>query len=700
MATTSSFGDRRSRVSFDRVELDDSPLGTGFELSKGVELVGEEVKSVTWIYDIAKDHVTWSSPIEEFFGFTVGVRGFSVLRDDAPALPAGGTDGDGDGQAEVRAKQKARPTQKTEPTRQTRPTQQTRPTPKTRPTPRSRPGRGASGADGQAGAEDDPVFTEGFADGIDTGEALLAPILAPIRMGCPPAEFDLHISVQCPDGVIHNVVVRASPTPALAPSDSSPEDARAYYLGVVVDVTAQQRYERELGELVDRYRLLTEVSPDVVFVHQNGRYVYGNRAMGRLIGAATDEEYAQAFAQYYGASITDFMDPADIPDVAERLGQLTEPGQFFEHGEVRCLLPNGESKVMEFTSIRTTWAGEPAYQVIARDMSERRAAEAANSYRASLVAHVSDAIIGIDADGKIESWNEAAHAIYGWKEEEVAGMSISAVVTANRTDSAAVLERGQRIHRRKDGSEVDVLVSIDPLIDDDTQPSGWVVVCTELTDARQAEAGRRAAEERYEAVVASLSEGIVLFDEFGKVYAHNEAASRILGDRLKSGHGHQIFTGASIAIEANGHPLSADMFPHARTLATGRVRGRHRHRCHRRRRQAPVALPQLTAPVRDRTAGRAHGGVLVHRRHRPEGGRGPTALAGLPRLPHRARQPVALQRRTRAGTDGVPAAGDQPGRPVHRPRPVQAGQRLVRPRQRRRGAAGPGPAVQVGGTGR
>ena len=224
---------------------------------------------------------------------------------------------------------------------------------------------------------------------------------------------------------------------------------------------------------------------------------------------------------------------------------------------------------MEFTSIRTTWAGEPAYQVIARDMSERRAAEAANSYRASLVAHVSDAIIGIDADGKIESWNEAAQAIYGWKEEEVAGMSISAVVTANRTDSAAVLERGQRIHRRKDGSEVDVLVSIDPLIDDDTQPSGWVVVCTELTDARQAEAGRRAAEERYEAVVASLSEGIVLFDEFGKVYAHNEAASRILGDRLQSGNGHQIFTGASIAIEANGHPLSADMFPHARTLATG-----------------------------------------------------------------------------------------------------------------------------------
>ncbi len=255
--------------------------------------------------------------------------------------------------------------------------------------------------------------------------------------------------------------------------------------------------------------------------------------------------------------------------MAERLAQLTEPGQFFEHGEVKFFLPSGDVRMMEITSIRTTWAGEPAYQVIARDISERLAAEAANRYRASLVAHVSDAIIGIDAEGRIESWNEAAESIYGWTEQEVAGLSISAVVTANRTDSAAVLERGRRTHHRKDGSHVDVLVSIDPLIDDSTQPSGWVVVCTELTDARQAEAGRRAAEERYEAVVASLSEGIVLFDESGNVSAHNEASTRILGDRLKASTGHQIFTGASIAIEANGHPLSADMFPHSKTLATG-----------------------------------------------------------------------------------------------------------------------------------
>ncbi|MHB8498037.1 MAG: sensor domain-containing protein [Acidimicrobiales bacterium] len=520
MATTSNFDERQSRVSFDRVEVDRPAMGQHtLELSSAIDLSGDEFPSVTWVYDEALDQVSWSRPVEELFGFEQGVRGFAACGIDASA-PVLHLDDQGE----------------------------------------------------QAGMVELPVGALPVG-GEEAARVLLAPILEPLRRGTPPTEFDLRLAVQKPDGTIASVVVRASPM-HIEHNPPDEDAARRHmgtttYVGVVVDVTSRQQFQRELGELVNRYRLLTEVSPDVVFVHQNGRLVYGNRALARLVGARNDEDYTRIVQQYQGSFLTEFMDPADIPEMIGRLGQLTEPGEFFEHGEVKIILPGGDVKEMEITSIRTTWGGEPAFQVIARDISERRAAEAANRYRASLVAHVSDAIIGIDADGSIESWNEAAQTIYGWTEDEVAGLSISAVVTANRTDSASVLERGRRRHRRKDGSEVEVLVSIDPLIDDDTQPSGWVVVCTELTDARQAEAGRRAAEERYEAVVASLSEGIVLFDEHNSVSAHNEAAKRILGERLEAGRGNEIFSGVSIAIEANGHPLSLDQFPHVRTLATG-----------------------------------------------------------------------------------------------------------------------------------
>jgi diguanylate cyclase (GGDEF)-like protein/PAS domain S-box-containing protein len=498
----SSEGGRRA-VSFDRIERGSSEFASQtVEIAPDVDLSIEGVRTITWLYDQAADIIVWSHPLEEFFGFEPGIRGFRVRPTHAPA--------------------------------------------------------------GDTLSDDELEDEEArYGGGDDLGEALLAPILAPLRRGTPLADFDLQTVVVCPDGLEHSVVVRASAMPSLDEGLIEPLPIRKdIYTGVVVDVTAQQKFERELGNLVDRYRLLTEVSPDVVVVHQNGRLVYGNRAAVRLVGAGSMEEH-------YGRPITDFVHPSDIVGTLDRIAQLTEDGQFFEHGEARIVSLDGSVTAMEVTSVRTSWAGSPAFQVIMRDISERRAAEAAARYRASLVAHVSDAIIGIDADGQIESWNEAAQAIYGWTEEEVVGHSIAAVVTANRTDSAAVLERGQRSHRRKDGSAVDVMVSIDPLIDDDTQPSGWVVVCTELTDARQAEAGRRAAEQRYEAVVASLSEGIVLFDESGKISAHNKAASRILGERLTAGNSHQIFTGTSIAINTDGHPLSPEMFPHVKTMAAG-----------------------------------------------------------------------------------------------------------------------------------
>jgi len=496
MVTTSEFDGGRRTVAFDRIEIGGGTFPEHpFELSQEIDLIGDGLPTVTWIYDVASGTVSWSSPIEELFGFPQGIRGFSVQS------------GTPDEQPEV-----LRPP-----------------------------------AD--------------FGPPGDIGADLLAPILAPIRAGVPPSEFDLHYTVTCPDGSTRVAVIRASPIGPGTDMRTTPTDGKVYS-GVVIDVTAQQRFERELSDLVDRYRLLTEVSPDVVIVHQDGKLVYGNRAGVKLLNA-------KSMWDHYGEPVTNFVHPNDINGMIERLAQMTEPGQFFEHGEVRVVAPDGTSTVMELTSIRTTWGGKAAYQVIMRDVSERRAAEASARYRASLVAHVSDAIIGIDAEGRIESWNEAAQAIYGWSEVEVAGLSIGTVVSADRTDSAAILERGQHCHRRKDGSSVDVLVSIDPLMDDDTLPSGWVVVCTELTDARQAEAGRRAAEARYEAVVASLSEGIILFDESGQMSAHNQAAARILGSRLSEGDGHRLFTGTSIATSTEGFPLTPTMFPHVKTLATG-----------------------------------------------------------------------------------------------------------------------------------
>ncbi len=416
--------------------------------------------------------------------------------------------------------------------------------------------------------EDSTGFAAGGPDGahpvLSLGDALVEPVLASIRAGAASDDYDLRTLVTDPAGGQHEVIVRASAVQSQGgPTQAGlAVDGRAGYIGVVVDISRQHAVTQALGDIADRFQLLTDLSPDVIVVHQDGMLVYGNPAAVRAVGAETME-------QCYGWPVSAFVHPDDMPGVAERISQLREHGQIAEHGDLRIIGLNGDVRYMDVVSVLTTWNGRPAHQVIMRDLSERRAAEAAARYRASLVAHVSDAIIGIDSEGRIDSWNEAAEAIYGWSEQEVVGRPLASIVSGSETDSASAIERGERVHVRRDGTPVPVRVSLDPLLDSAGQPTGWVVVCTELTDARRAEQGRRAAEERYSAVVSSLSEGVVVFDAAGTVCASNDAAARLLGRRLTSEHGHAVFAGSSIAIRNDGLPLPSSAFPHELALATG-----------------------------------------------------------------------------------------------------------------------------------
>jgi len=498
-----------SRLVFDRVEADrEIPDRRVRELEREADLSGTGLPSVSWVYDASSGNIWWSTSLEVFFGFVPGVRGFS-------ARPDGHRDRD----------------------------------------------------------REWPTFdvpTTGIG-GAELGELMLAPVLEALTR--PETQeladtSDLPLIVTGPDGAEHRIIVRAAPMTLSGRPEAGGAGSPTFLTGVIIDVTTRQLFESEMGDLVDRYRLLTEVSPDVVCVHQNGRLVYGNRAAAKFVSdGSPGTDLTAVIEENYGRLITEVVHPGDIESMVDRLAKLTEDGQFFEHGEARVRSRSGKVVDMEITSIRTTWNGEPAYQVILRDVSERRAAEAANRYRASLVANVSDAIIGLNAAGLVESWNEAATSIYGWSESDMVGRSMADTVGGTRGHGP--IEVGRHVHQRRDGSDVEVVVSVDPLMEGSDEPVGWVVVCTELTDARRAEAGRRAAEERYEAVVATLSEGIILFDRTGTICAHNEAAGRILGDRLLAGQGHATFAGSTITIDRDGRPLLCEDFPHVRTINTG-----------------------------------------------------------------------------------------------------------------------------------
>ena len=207
--------------------------------------------------------------------------------------------------------------------------------------------------------------------------------------------------------------------------------------------------------MIDRYRKLVELSPDPVIVHQGGIIRYASPAALRVAGVHEQSDLL-------GRAILDFVHPSSLEDTLERISALVEPGMVSEPTEAVLVKEDGSPTVVESISVRIDWEGEPAFQVILRDVTERRRAEAATRYQASLVSHVSDAIIATDQTGHIRSWNPAAELLYGVRTPDAIGRPTAELLGPQAVEADGLARAGEVDHQHADGRHIPVLVSVAP----------------------------------------------------------------------------------------------------------------------------------------------------------------------------------------------------------------------------------------------
>ncbi len=117
-------------------------------------------------------------------------------------------------------------------------------------------------------------------------------------------------------------------------------------------------------------------------------------------------------------------------------------------------------------------------------------------------------IISLSSDFRISSWNPAAERLFGFSEAEALGQSREIIVAPSRAAELVELSMRQArgelvrnfetVRRRKDGSDVSVLLSIAPIFDAHGQILGYSDIITDITDRKREEemrAARDAAEE-------------------------------------------------------------------------------------------------------------------------------------------------------------------------------------------------------------
>jgi len=121
----------------------------------------------------------------------------------------------------------------------------------------------------------------------------------------------------------------------------------------------------------------------------------------------------------------------------------------------------------------------------------------AQAFLAAIVDGSNDAIIGKSLDGTILSWNAGAEHIYGFTAEEMIGQPITRLVPPDHPDEVpAILERlarGERIETyetvrmRKDGTRIDVSLTISPVRDPSGRITAASTVARNITERKRTE---------------------------------------------------------------------------------------------------------------------------------------------------------------------------------------------------------------------
>ncbi len=300
-------------------------------------------------------------------------------------------------------------------------------------------------------------------------------------------------------------------------------DGEPAILGMVTDISMQKKMQRALKESEEHYRNMVELMPEGVAIHSEGKIVFVNSQVVRLLGATVKDELI-------GRSVVDFVHPDSKRTVIERMRLLAEKGMPAPAIEEKFVRVDGTTVEVETIADPITYNGKPAVQVVVRDITERKKNEKIilNSLKLTqqYLDLVGSIVVAIDRDQKVILLNKKGCEVLGMECSEAIGknwfdtfISEDERAEVKRTfegilnGSIAPFERHENRIVTKSGEQRDISWHNSLLYDDSGRITGSLSSGEDITDRKRMEKELLdAKEDKFRKIFDYAKDGILLVD--------------------------------------------------------------------------------------------------------------------------------------------------------------------------------------------
>jgi PAS domain S-box-containing protein len=261
----------------------------------------------------------------------------------------------------------------------------------------------------------------------------------------------------------------------------------AFRLSKLRSDEARRIAEDKLRRESEMLHALMDAAPIMITMyHPNGGVVRLNRAFERLMGWTTKE-----------AAGISLMEEC-LPDPAQRAQAIA----FIAAPDDRWM--DIRMRTRDARDLDTTWANvrlSDGMQIgLGLDISERKRDELVRQRLAAIVESSDDAIVSKNLSGVIVSWNKSAERLFGYTAEEAIGQSILMLIPEERRGeepeilrrirSGEHVDHFETVRLHKDGSPIDISLTISPIKDDMGRVVGASKIARDIRERKRAEAQR------------------------------------------------------------------------------------------------------------------------------------------------------------------------------------------------------------------